>query len=198
MKTALIIFVRNPVFGKVKSRLAATLGKEKALAIYKELLAHTNKILKDIPVEKFVFYDDFINHDDIWQNETYHKFLQEGDNLGERMKKAFEKLFNDGYTKAVIIGSDCFELTTGIILKGIKMLSTYDIVIGPASDGGYYLLGMNNFIHELFENKKWSTDTVYRDTLDQVEKFDHSVGVLALLNDVDEENDISIILKKTE
>ncbi len=190
MKSALIIFVRNPVLGKVKSRLAATLGNEKALAIYKALLAHTRNISLDLPVDKFIFYEDFVNQDDLWQNNIYNKFLQEGDDLGCRMKNAFQSLFEKKYEKIIIIGSDCYELSTGIIIEAYNLLSENDVVAGPASDGGYYLLGMKNFIPSLFDNKNWSSDTVYFDTINQIKALQYKFSSLDLLNDVDVESDI--------
>ena len=87
MKNALIIFVRNPVLGKVKTRLAASIGEEKALLIYVHLLKHTKEITQNITATKFVFYADHINEDDIWNG--YEKRSQQGYNLGDRMKNAF-------------------------------------------------------------------------------------------------------------
>ncbi len=110
MKQALIIFIRNPVLGKVKSRLAATVGEESALTIYKKLLLHTHAISKNIAVDKFVFYEDFLNENDIWENDVYQKSLQQGADLGDRMKQAFAKLFSEGYQEIIIVGSDCWQL----------------------------------------------------------------------------------------
>ncbi|MEP7253972.1 MAG: TIGR04282 family arsenosugar biosynthesis glycosyltransferase, partial [Ginsengibacter sp.] len=167
MKSALIIFVRNPVLGKVKSRLAATLGPEKALEIYKALLKHTRDISVDLFCDKFIFYEDFVNENDLWPNDVYKKYLQEGSDLGSRMEKAFKQLFDSRYEKVVIVGSDCYELSDNAIKNAFYLLSENDIVIGPASDGGYYLLGMKKFIPQLFEDKKWSSETVYIDTINQ-------------------------------
>lgn len=176
--------------GKVKSRLATTLGNEKALAIYKALLAHTHKISIDLSVDKFIFYEDFVNQDDLWENHIYNKFPQEGDDLGCKMKNAFSYLFEKGYQKIIIIGSDCYELSTEIIIKSYNLLSENDVVAGPASDGGYYLLGMKNFIPLLFDNKSWSSNTVYTDTVNQIKALHYKFSALELLNDVDVESDI--------
>ncbi len=190
MKSALIIFVRNPILGKVKSRLAATLGKEKALDIYKALLFHTHNISFSLPADKFIFYEDFVNNDDLWENHIYNKLLQQGDDLGNRMKNAFRYLFEKGYEKIIIIGSDCYELSTEIVTEAYSLLTENNVVAGPASDGGYYLLGLKKFIPELFENKKWSSDTVYVDTIEQIKKLNYKLSALELLNDVDVESDI--------
>lgn len=190
LNSALIIFVRNPVPGKVKTRLASTLGNEKALAIYKILLSHTHTVSKALPVDKFIFYDDFINPYDFWENEIYEKKIQQGRDLGERMANAFTHLFRKNYRKIVIIGSDCFELTNEIITEAFRSLSQNDVVIGPAKDGGYYLLGMNRFIPELFREKKWSSDSVYKDTVNQIKELDKNLYELKLLNDIDKESDV--------
>ncbi len=190
MKQALIIFVRNPVLGKVKSRLAATIGEERALDIYKKLLLHTHTISKNVAADKFIFYEDFVNDKDIWENELYKKFLQQGNDLGDRMKQAFEKLFSEGYRQIIIIGSDCYELTAAMLKNAYNALSLADLVIGPASDGGYYLLGMKEFIPALFDNKSWSSETVYIDTIHQASQLNYTVTSLITLNDVDVESDI--------
>lgn len=190
MKQALIIFVRNPVLGKVKSRLAATVGEERALDIYKKLLLHTHTISKNLAVDKFIFYEDFLNEKDIWENDIYKKFLQQGAGLGDRMKQAFGKLFSEGYEKILIVGSDCYELTTSMLKDAYNALSMTDLVIGPASDGGYYLLGMKEFIPALFDNKSWSSETVYVDTINQASHLNYTFASLITLNDVDVESDI--------
>ncbi len=190
LKSALIIFVRNPVLGKVKSRLAATLGEEKALDIYKTLLTHTHSISKNLNADKFIFYEDFLNEDDIWENNIYGKFLQEGNTLGERMKNSFGILFSAGYQQIIIIGSDCYDLTINILNEAYKALSKNEVVIGPSLDGGYYLLGMSKFISDLFDNKKWSSETVYADTVNQITRLNYSFYSLVMLNDVDVESDI--------
>src|SRR5450432_3229162 len=106
MTSALIIFVKNPVLGKVKTRLADALGEENALLIYQKLLQHTFLITTNISADKYVFYMEYINHNDLWKNELYKKELQAGNDLGERMKNAFELLFQKAYKEVVIIGSD--------------------------------------------------------------------------------------------
>ena len=110
-KKALIIFTRNPELGKVKTRLAKTIGDEAALEIYKFLLSHTEKITKDLKVDKYLFYSENIHRDDLWNSDVFRKKLQKGEDLGERMQEAFSDLFDMGYERLVIIGSDVLELT---------------------------------------------------------------------------------------
>ena len=111
MKEALIIFAKNPVYGKVKTRLAATIGNEQALFIYHQLINHTINITSQISVDKIVCYSDEIDENDNWDNRIYQKELQHGNDLGERMKNAFKSSFTAGYEQAIIIGTDCIELS---------------------------------------------------------------------------------------
>jgi uncharacterized protein len=188
MKDALIIFVRNPVLGKVKTRLAATIGNEKALLLYMHLLQHTKKITQLVPAAKFVFYADHINEDDVWNG--YEKRLQSGNDLGERMKNAFEELFAGGFEKVCIIGSDCYELTADIINQAFKNLRSCETVIGPANDGGYYLLGMQFPFKDVFGNIEWSTKNVFIETMHKIRTQSLTCHLLIYLNDIDEEEDL--------
>ena len=194
MKEVLLIFLKNPQVGKVKIRLAATIGNEQTLFIYQKLIEHTIAVTKELSIDKIVFYSDFINKKDNWNNSVFQKELQSGNNLGERMKSAFKGSFTGGYRKVVIIGTDCFDLTETIIDKAFESLNEYDLVIGAAEDGGYYLLGMKKFLPEIFESIEWSTDKVFDQTMAVCNNLDLSVFLLPKLNDIDDEED----LKKQE
>lgn len=189
-KNLLIIFVKNPELGKVKTRLAKTTGNQKALEIYKELLLRTLIITKPLECDKAVFYSNYIDDYDIWDSKTYKKYVQEGKDLGEKMKNAFELMFSKGYENIIIIGSDCFQLTTDNLENSFANLAKRDVVIGPAQDGGYYLLGMKRLHSRLFENKEWSTENVFLDTLLDVEKENLSYFLSETLSDVDHEEDL--------
>jgi uncharacterized protein len=191
LRSLLIIFYRNPQLGKVKTRLAATLGEEKALAIYLQLVAHTRSITAALPVEidKVVFYSDFVDTEDSWSNNHFKKHLQTGNDLGERMRNAFDWGFKQGYTAITIVGTDCFELTTQILATSFQQLKENDAIIGPASDGGYYLLGMNT-LHDLFENKTWSSNSVFTNTVADFENLKLKFFTLPVLSDIDVEADL--------
>ncbi|PCH64872.1 MAG: glycosyltransferase [Bacteroidetes bacterium] len=191
----LMIFVKNPELGKVKTRLASTIGDGKALEIYKTLLAHTCTIANFIVFDKAVFYLENIAHNDLWHNEKFQKYLQNGEDLGERMLNAFTFAFAVGYKRVVIIGSDCIQLTPKIINEAFEMINTNDVVIGPAKDGGYYLLGMNKLYLELFHNKIWSSENVLLDTLIDLKKMNVSYKLLETLSDVDREEDLGELKK---
>jgi uncharacterized protein len=185
---ALIIFTRNPELGKVKTRLAATIGNEKALIVYQDLLRHTMNATKKLSCDKFVFYDQNIVDNDIWDDNIYNKKLQNGSDLGIRMKNAFETLLNLGYKKCIIIGSDLFDLEQEHIDFAFQKLENSNVVIGPAEDGGYYLLGLKNIIPKIFVNKTWGTNTVLVETLKNLENY--SIHFLETLNDIDTEEDL--------
>jgi rSAM/selenodomain-associated transferase 1 len=186
----LIIFVKNPILGKAKTRLAATIGDEQALKVYQLLLEKTKHETVNLNLDKLVYYSDHIDNSDLWKNQSYDKEVQVPGNLGIKMASAFEKAFQDGYQRVCIIGSDCYEMSQAHLESAFKMLKSNDAVIGPAEDGGYYTIGMSRFIPELFENKAWSTDTVGADTIKNFENLALSYEVLPTLNDVDTEGDL--------
>lgn len=196
MENALIIFIRNPESGKVKTRLAATIGNEKALLVYLELLRHTREITLDLPIRKLLFYAENIAETDEWPQENFEKYRQPEGDLGRRMEAAFEQAFSEGAGKVIIIGSDCYELTLDLIERAFEELSCHDAVIGPAADGGYYLLGFSALNRSVFRNKSWSTDTVFQDTVQDLKEAGLSYKVLPVLHDVDEENDLPEAIRK--
>ena len=132
---------------------------------------------------------DEINENDLWNGDE--KRLQKGQDLGDKMKNAFEELFENGFEKITVIGSDCYELTSQILTDSFNFLDTSEIVIGPATDGGYYLLGMHSPFKNLFENIAWSRENVFAETKKKIEQNNFSLYVLPALNDVDEEKDIT-------
>jgi len=184
----LLIFTKNPVAGKVKTRLAKDLGNEKALEIYKFLLNHSVKFTSSVNASKQVHYSDSVNMDDIWNNELYAKKKQFGEDLGERMQNAFQNGFDEHYEKIIIIGSDMYDIDSNDIENAFKKLEDHDYVIGPAEDGGYYLFGMKSLNSDVFKNKEWGTSSVLKDTLDDLK--DKDVKLLEARNDVDLLDDI--------
>ena len=188
-KNLVITFTRNPELGKVKTRLANTIGNISALAIYKKLLEHTESVLQQIDCDKAVYYSVKIRENDLWNPDIYQKYQQFGDHLGIRMLNAFKTGFDAGYTKIVIVGSDLYDLKPKHINQAFDALDNNDAVIGPALDGGYYLLGMKQLHPAIFENKSWGTETVFEDTMKDLVK--ENVFLLEPLNDVDTYEDMS-------
>ncbi|MGK0413667.1 MAG: rSAM/selenodomain-associated transferase 1 [Polaribacter sp.] len=187
-KNLLLIFTRNPELGKAKTRLAKTVGDETALEIYKFLLERTRDISSKVNVDKAVYYSVKIRKHDIWDENMYQKHQQVGKDLGIRMRNAFKNGFNAGYQKVMIIGSDLYDLSSKNIEEAFKHLDHNDVVLGPAEDGGYYLLGMNSLHEKVFKHKEWGTETVRKDTL--ADLIDKKVKLLAIKNDIDVYEDI--------
>ncbi len=186
LKEKLIIFVKNEEVGKTKTRLAASIGDEQALEVYRKLLEWTVEQTRDLEVVKEVWYSRFVAENDIWETGDYKKELQVGKNLGERMSNAFRESFGEeSFEKVVIIGSDCAELTSGVIQEAFQKLEEYEFVIGPAEDGGYYLLGMRNYHREVFEGIEWSTGSVFDKTIEKIRELSAGYATLEQLNDVD-------------
>ena len=190
-KNLLLILTRNPELGKCKSRLAAKVGDQAALDIYNFLLDKTVSFTKNLKVEKWVYYSETIWMDDIWDNKVYKKKLQVGNDLGERMMNAFDEGFMAGFENIIIIGSDMFHLDQTDLEAAFSKLMDHDFVLGPAEDGGYYLLGMKSLKKELFQNKEWGTNTVLADTLSDIK--DEKFVLLDEKNDVDYYEDIKDI-----
>lgn len=185
----LLIFTRNPELGKVKSRLAADVGEQTALDIYNFLLAHTHKITKDLKVDKQVWYSNDIPKKDLWDKGNFTKHAQIGiDDLGARMQYAFEQGFQNGYKHISIIGSDLYDINQIDLEVAFAKLENQDAVIGPATDGGFYYLGLSKSINTLFKNKKWGTNTVLNNCLSDLKKY--KTTQLSAKNDVDYLSDI--------
>jgi rSAM/selenodomain-associated transferase 1 len=187
-KEGLIIFIKNPEKGKVKTRLAAEVGEEKALQIYRSLLRKVRKLSGDYPVRRFLFYSRFIDRQDEWTEDLFQKHLQEGAGLGERMHNAFEIAFQQ-VERAVIIGSDCPELSSDHLDEAFQALRDKEVAIGPAQDGGYYLLGLKTPSPFLFEKMTWSTSQVFRETMERIKNRKKTVHVLPALSDIDYASD---------
>ena len=198
-KNIVIVFVRNPELGKVKTRLAKTIGDENALKIYTILLKHTESILHKLSSDKVVYYSEEIQVNDLWDATRYQKKLQQGANLGARMQNAFETAFKNSYEKVVIVGSDLFDLKPSHIEDAFSALENNEVVLGPSLDGGYYLLGMKKMHPTVFKNKEWGTDSVLESTLKNLNQ--QNVKLLEALNDIDTFEDLEAqaeLLKKIE
>ena len=191
MTDLLIIFVKNPVLGKVKTRLARDIGPEKALDIYKKLLIKTHDQTCQGAYDKWLFYADKMASDDLWDDRYKKKAQLQSPDLGQRMADAFAQGFEQGYTNICIIGSDCYELTSEIIDDAFTHLGKHDFVVGPANDGGYYLLGMNHLENRLFLNKEWSTEEVYPKTIQDLQSLQANYFELPELVDIDNIDDLN-------
>lgn len=180
----LVIFIKNPVPGRVKTRLAADLGHEQALSIYRQLLAHTRAQALACAAERLLFYSDTIDEQDEWPAAFFAKHLQQGSDLGARMAHALGQALA-GAERAVLIGSDIPGLTADILAQAFDLLEGHDFVLGPAADGGYYLIGMRQPAAAVFEGIIWSTPTVLQATLERIQALGGSCSFLPTLSDID-------------
>ncbi|NNC84593.1 MAG: glycosyltransferase [Bacteroidia bacterium] len=189
MSDCLIIFTKNAELGKVKTRLAKSIGDEQALNVYSSLLKHTHAVTNELNCNKHLYYSERLEENDLWGGD-YNCFVQEGSDLGTKMKNAFEHAFQQGHNKVLIIGSDCFDLSKAEIEQAFDLLDTSDFVIGPAKDGGYYLLGMNAENIYVFEDMQYSHADVAKQTIEKIQSNNHSYSLLKELNDIDTVEDL--------
>jgi len=187
----LIILIRNPLKGLVKSRLAAEAGIEKAYRIYKQLLTRLHSNTISLPYRKCLFYDRYIDTDDYWNEKIYEKYLQSEGDIGKRMKEAIKQAFGQGADKVVLIGSDTPEIDEIIIAEAFRSLDAHDIILGPANDGGYYLIAMKKAISKLFDIEKWGGNLVLKQTIQQINKLQLSYKLLPELIDIDTIEDLN-------
>ncbi len=191
MNTLVLVFAKSPKLGTVKTRLACSIGNKKALWIYEQLLHKTQAVLKNIPHKTVLFYSGKTAESLETQFSTYEQYPQQGVDLGARMQAAFQWGFDAGYTKIIILGTDLWELEASLITTAFELLEQQNYVIGPATDGGYYLLGMKEPTPVIFAKKKWSTSSVLKETLSHLKG--KSVGFLDEKNDLDTLEDLKAI-----
>ncbi|HTR44387.1 MAG TPA: TIGR04282 family arsenosugar biosynthesis glycosyltransferase [Thermodesulfovibrionales bacterium] len=199
---SILLFVRTPEKGRVKSRLAADLGDEMALVIYKSFLLDILAMLRNgpHPFTLCVYPPDSGEALADWLGPSFTYVAQEGNDLGEKMKNAFARSFSGGTEKAVLIGSDIPDLAIAVIDEAFRSLDTCDAVIGPASDGGYYLIGFrrDRFLPGVFEGILWGTESVFGKTLGLFHAADLSVHVLPQRHDIDTADDLQSLFARNE
>jgi uncharacterized protein len=194
----LLIFIRNPQLGKVKTRLARTMGDTEALRIYKILLERTRCAAAGVSAERWLYYSDFIPTKDEWPETDFYKKIQHPGDLGERMESAFREALATGAKKALIIGSDCPELSGELLQQAFDALDHADFVIGPTPDGGYYLLGMKQMESSVFHDIEWSTASVRNTTIEKIRAAGLSCAELPVLSDLDTEEDVPVGMMNDE
>ena len=194
MTRIVLLFIKSPEKGQVKSRLAKAIGEDAALDVYKCLVSQTLENLKD---GDYLFRICFYPSDsgaiiENWLGNAYYYSPQHGRDLGEKMKNAFVHAFSDGVEKVLLIGSDIPDMSIPLLNEAFNALDSSDAVIGPANDGGYYLIGFNraSFLPDIFQGIVWSTDSVFDDTMKVFVKSGLSVHALRVLTDVDTFEDL--------
>jgi rSAM/selenodomain-associated transferase 1 len=187
----LVVFIKAPRPGSVKTRLAQTIGDDAACDVYRELVAAVlGRVGTISSVELRFSPDDAPDEIASWVRSGWTMRPQGGGCLGERMHRAFLEHFESGARRVVIIGSDSPEITTTDICEAWQALKSHDVVLGPAVDGGYWLIGLRGPCAKLFEGISWSTDSVMRETLVRIGQANLTVSLLGRLSDVDTELDV--------
>ena len=187
MNPALILFIKNPIPGKTKTRLAASVGDDMALKMYGILVRWTRDQAAGLEnsVTRYVYYSEETVPEGDFTEQIFRQRTQAGKDLGERMHNAFEEVFAAGHDRIIIIGSDCPGVTTEYLQRAFEQLTDTDAVIGPALDGGYTLLGLRKLSPTLFVDMDWSTDRVLPATVARCKELGWSVQQLPTLSDVD-------------
>jgi rSAM/selenodomain-associated transferase 1 len=196
------LFVKSPATGRVKTRLAAEIGQEAAVGLYRcfveDLVAMVEKFGGAF---RLCFHPPEAKSDLLqWLGEQYSYSPQEGDGLGERLKNAFAAAFAQGFSNVVAIGSDSPDLPGEFLRQAFEQLESHDAVIGPSSDGGYYLIGFSedSFVGEAFYDIAWSTSAVCDQTQMRLRAYELSVHVLPLWHDVDTRADLESLAARNE
>ncbi|MBR8840096.1 MAG: TIGR04282 family arsenosugar biosynthesis glycosyltransferase [Stigonema ocellatum SAG 48.90 = DSM 106950] len=197
VRERLIVFTRYPEPGKAKSRLIPALGDEAAADLHRRMTEHTLFQVKQLQqvhplTVEVCFAGGDLTRMQTWLGPDLLYKPQNSGNLGDRMAQAFQSAFDEPVDAAIIIGTDCPDLTDTILAQAFQQLQQTDLVLGPATDGGYYLIGLRQFVPELFEAIAWSTDQVCQQTLDIADKLNLSVTSLPTLSDVDRPEDLPV------
>lgn len=195
-----LFFVKYPIGGRVKTRLAAELGEQAAVELYKNFVLDMLSTIRQINMPIRICYQQEPNGDKMkeWLGDQYTYIAQTGLNLGQRMKNALAKSFEENITRTILIGSDIPDLPAGLLIRALHSLESHDAVIGPSSDGGYYLIGFSqdHFLPEAFDDISWSTDSVFKQTLDVLRGYACNVHILPKWFDVDTEADLNELIDR--
>ena len=190
MSERLIVFTRAPELGQCKKRLASTIGDEAALEVHRDLATSLLKRVQAFPGAKEICVTHVTAEVERWASDFgYELSVQVQGDLGSRMFTALEKAVLNGAERAVLIGTDCPGIDLRYVLDAFSMLRESEIVLGPAEDGGYGLIGLTGSHAELFEGIQWGTDQVVEQTLSQAKQKYLDVGLLSEIWDVDTELD---------
>lgn len=192
-KKCVLVFIKFPEKGKVKSRLSEAFDADMVLSLYECFVFDLLETLRKGTYTLGICFSPPETNENIvrWIGKGYTYMPQKGKDLGERMKNAFLDSFSEGFSEVVLIGSDIPDLTVEVIHQAFAF-DLYDASIGPASDGGYYLIGFTNktFLPEIFKGIEWGTDTVFKQTMELFKSHKHKVRVLPVWHDVDRPEDV--------
>lgn len=193
-ENGLIIFLKLPSRGKVKTRLESTLGADFVFTLYTAFIMDTLKICRSVDADILLAYSPDAEAEEVYKPllTAYRSYKQRGGDLGERMFNAFEDAYGYGYNRCVLIGSDIPEITGEIIDGAFIRLEKYDMVIGPSADGGYYLIGNNRRTNSIdyFMDIEWSRPEVFKNTEKRIYSSGYTLSFTEVLNDIDDIHDL--------
>jgi rSAM/selenodomain-associated transferase 1 len=196
-----LLFIKAPLPGNVKSRLAAAIGEEAALGLYRMLVLDAVEMLGKTPHPVHLYYSPMDAREAVTGllGTDIPLRPQTGADLGGKMEHAFRDAFAEGFSRVVLVGSDLPELDRGIIAEAFDALEREDAVLGPASDGGYYLIGFrrNTLAARAFQGIPWSTPTVFGETMKVLQAGALRVHVLPMLHDLDTAADLKAFWERS-
>ncbi|MGV0027273.1 TIGR04282 family arsenosugar biosynthesis glycosyltransferase [Phormidesmis priestleyi] len=192
----LIIFTRYPEPGKAKTRLIPALGAEGAAALHRQMAEQTLTEVRHLQKLRPVVVEVRFSGGDCaqmqaWLGDDLSYYPQHSGDLGDRLSQAFQSAFDRGAKSVITIGTDCPDLSASILAIAFEKLQTHDLVLGAATDGGYYLIGLRHFVSDLFFGIAWSTSIVFQQTVAIAEKIGCSIAYLPTLSDVDRPEDLN-------
>ena len=200
--SVVLLFTKIPVRDRVKTRLAQDLDGDLVLRLYESMVLDTIDMLKQSGFQFRICISPpgAVEEARTWLGRDYSYMPQNGGDLGERMEQAFVRVFFEGYREAILIGSDIPGLSSGTVQEAFASLASHGAVIGPANDGGYYLIGFSReaFYPEIFHSMPWSTPAVFRETLERFASASRPVFVLPEYIDADTREDLITLLRRQE
>lgn len=196
----ILIFLRAPQLGKVKSRLAKIIGPELALSLYRCFVRDTLETARGVGIPVHICFYPAESSETVisWLGNGFIYHPQTGSHLGRRMADAFLHAFQSGFNQAVLIGTDIPDLPRDILSDALNALQSNDAAIGPSADGGYYLIGFNanGYLPAVFEGISWGKKSVFADTMRIFETFNHKVYKAPMWRDIDEYEDLLSYLER--
>jgi hypothetical protein len=196
-----LLFVKYPAKGRVKTRLAAVIGDDNALLLYRHFILDILEMLKNGGCALKICYapPDSGGRLSSWLGKEYEYIPQRGKDLGERMKNAFIDVFSEGFSGVLLIGSDIPDLPVAVIEEAFSFRGT-QAVIGPASDGGYYLIGFqrDTVLPGVFEDMPWGTEKVFEKTMELLHQHGYTVHQLPVWRDVDTIDDLKDLYRRNQ
>jgi uncharacterized protein len=205
LSTHVIVFCKPPVFGKVKTRLATSIGDEKALRVYIALTEAVFQHITEYPVSAYVSNAEGQQSVTEWLGCSVTP--QRGESLGDRLINAIQDEFDAGYSHVVVIGSDTIYLDDTHVRSAVEGLVKAPVSFGPTSDGGFYLIGVSNslgssmgqsprqILQQLFSTVKWSSESVMQTILNNASRMNIQIQLGKHLNDIDTIEDLDYVLK---